>query len=381
MRISARSLWLPLVAASLLLAPAASAVTIDWVTVGDPGNAGDPQESCIGCGPGTTFGAVATAYRISKHEVTNAQYAEFLNAKAASDPLALYSTSMGSSSGGITRSGSAGSFSYGVKAGDAAKPVNYVSFYDSLRFANWLHNGQGSGDTETGAYTLLGGTPTPSNGLVTRNAGANIFLTSEDEWYKAAYYDAVSTTYFDTPAGTDTQMVCAAPGATANTANCGNVVGDPTDVGSYTGSASPNGTFDQGGNVWEWNEAIIGGSDSRGPISGSNRGLRGGAYFNNPEILAPSHWISNNPAAESIDVGFRVASIPEPGTGLLVMTGMLGLAGWRRRRARGRPLSGGSASRVARRPASGRPRPVAHVPTPVTRGATPGPYATRTYPA
>ncbi len=69
------------------------------------------------------------------------------------------------------------------------KPVNYVSWYDSIRFANWLNNGQGTGDTETGAYTLLGGTPTPSNGVsITRNAGATWFLPSEDEWYKAAYH-------------------------------------------------------------------------------------------------------------------------------------------------------------------------------------------------
>jgi formylglycine-generating enzyme required for sulfatase activity len=315
MRISARSLWLPLVAAFLLLAPAASAVTIDWVTVGDPGNAADT----------TGFGSVSEVYRISETEVTNAQYAEFLNAKAASDPLGLYNTTMGSGYGGITRSGSSGSFSYSAIAGREAMPVNYVSFYDSLRFANWLNNGQGSGDTETGAYTLLGGTAIPSNGLtVTRNAGTNIFLTSEDEWYKAAYYDALTTSYFEYPAGTDTQTVCAVPGATANTANCGNVVGDLTDVGSYTGSASPYGTFDQGGNVWEWNEAII----------GSSRGRRGGNFFLYPGNLAASNRSSNDPTNEINNVGSRVASpIPEPGTGLLVMTGMLGLAGWRRRRA------------------------------------------------
>ncbi len=319
MRISARSLWLPLVAASLFLAPAASAVTIDWVTVGDPGNACDTQSD--GC-----FGSVAETYRISETEVTNAQYAEFLNAKAASDPLALYNTSMGSGFGGITRSGSSGSFSYSALAGREDMPVNFVSFYDSLRFANWLNNGQGSGDTETGAYTLLGGTATPSNGpTVTRNTGANIFLTSEDEWYKAAYYNALTTSYFDYPAGTDTQTVCAAPGATANTANCEFVVGDLTDVGSYTGSASPNGTFDQGGNVFEWNETII---------SGSGRGLRGGAFIFGPDSLAASDRLDFDPTFEVHFVGFRVASpIPEPGTGLLVMTGMLGLAGWRRRRA------------------------------------------------
>ena len=92
--------------------------------------------------------------------MTNAQYAEFLNAKAATDPLGLYNTSMGSDAtfGGITRSGVSGSYTYTAKLGFENKPVIYVSFYDALRFSNWLNNGQGSGDTETGAYTLLGGT-------------------------------------------------------------------------------------------------------------------------------------------------------------------------------------------------------------------------------
>ncbi len=300
-----------LVGVALLGAPA-SAVTIDWVTVGNPGNAADT----------TGYGAVSYAYQISKYEVTNAQYAEFLNAKAASDPLSLYNTSMGLGFGGITRSGVSGSYTYSVIAGRGDKPVNYVSFYDALRFANWLHNGQGSGDTETGAYTLLGGIATPSNGTtVTRNAGANIFLPSEDEWYKAAYYDAVSTSYFEYPAGTDTQTVCAAPGATANTAVC--ELGDLTDVGSYTGSASPNGTFDQGGNVFEWNEAII---------SGSNRGVRGGGAFDSPSFLAASLRLDVLPEGEVIDLGFRVASpIPEPSAALLMLGGLLVIARRRKR--------------------------------------------------
>lgn len=53
---------------------------------------------------------------------------------------------------------------YGVKPGRDNNPVVFVSWYDSIRFANWMHNGKGSGDTENGAYTLLGGTPMPSNG-------------------------------------------------------------------------------------------------------------------------------------------------------------------------------------------------------------------------
>jgi len=114
-----------------------------------------------------------------------------------------------------------GSFSYAGIAGRENMPVNFVSFYDSLRFVNWLHNGQGDGDTETGAYTLLGGTPTPSNGITagTRNAGATIFLTSEDEWYKAAYHDTTglaATDYFDYPAGSNTQTTCSTPTATTS---------------------------------------------------------------------------------------------------------------------------------------------------------------------
>jgi formylglycine-generating enzyme len=305
---------------SLLIASSASAVTIDWTPIGDPGNACDPQPE--GC-----FGAVGYAYNIGTFEVTNAQYADFLNAKAASDPLGLYNTSMGSGFGGITRSGSSGSYTYTAISGRGDMPVNFVSFYDALRFANWLNNGQGGGSTEMGAYTLLGGTATPSNGTtVTRNAGATIFLTSEDEWYKAAYHDALNTCmgdYCDYPARFDAQTTCGAPTATVNRANCNFAVGGLTTKGSYTGSASPHGTFDQGGNVYEWNETII---------SGPNVGVRGGSFNFFPLFLAASDRTNINPASEGFDIGFRVAMVPEPDTGLLVIAGLLGFAMQRRTR-------------------------------------------------
>ncbi len=311
-------------AASVLLvslAGPASAVTIDWVPVGAPGNVCDVQAQ--GC-----FGAVAYSYRISKYEVTNAQYTEFLNAVAVTDTNGLYSASMSGPYGGITRSGSPGSYSYSAITDRGSMPVNYVSFWDSLRFANWLHNGQpagaqGNATTEDGAYTL---TPAGiAQNLITRNTWASVFLTSEDEWYKAAYYDVLGSVYYDYPAGTDVQTVCAAPGATANTANCSAAVGDLTNVGSYTGSGSPNATFDQAGNVFERNEAII---------SGSSRGVRGGSFAYDPSLLAASTRANAGPPDEDSNVGFRVASpIPEPGTGWLLMTSILGLAGYRRRRA------------------------------------------------
>ena len=206
---------------SLLIAGSAQAVTMAWTPIGNPGNAGDS----------TGFGAVGYAYNIGTYEVANAQYAEFLNAKAASDPYGLYNPGMatyfGSPSpyGGITRSGSPGSYTYSAIAGRERWPVIDVSVFDALRFANWMNNGQGSGDTETGAYTLLGGTATPTNGdTVTRNAGATIVLTSENEWYKAAYYDSSSSKYFAYPAGSNTPTTCAAQRGRLSTRSIGGSV-------------------------------------------------------------------------------------------------------------------------------------------------------------
>jgi len=130
-----------LVLGALVFASPAHAVTIDWVPIDDPNNPADTAENCYAA----DCGSVPYSYSIDEYEVTNAQYAEFLNAKAASDPLALYNTTMGDSrEGGITRSGSSGSYTYAVKTGFADKPVNFVSLFDSLRFANWLNNGQGA---------------------------------------------------------------------------------------------------------------------------------------------------------------------------------------------------------------------------------------------
>jgi sulfatase modifying factor 1 len=306
----------------LLVALPAGAVEIEWVTIGNPGNAADtPATNCFAAG----CGSVPDAYAIGKYEVTNTQYAEFLNAKATSDPLALYQTQMGSDPtfGGITRSGPDGSYSYAAKAGFEDKPVVYVSYYDALRFANWLHNGQGSGDTETGAYTITADGIT--NNTITRNEEATVFVPSENEWYKAAYHDPALPGYHDYPAGTDDAIGCVAPASdTGNSANCGNAVMALSDVGAYALSVSPYGTFDQAGNVWEWNEEIV----------GSGRGLRGGSWNFPAGFSAASGPDQIGPTLGYSHVGLRVASIPvpEPAQVLLVLTGGLALAAARGRR-------------------------------------------------
>jgi formylglycine-generating enzyme required for sulfatase activity len=332
--VSRRSLVsLCLLLAAGLCATHAHAVTIDLVTVGDAGNANDNST-------GNLYGGVSNAYQIGKYEVTNAQYADFLNAKAASDPLALYNANMGSNArGGITQSGTSGNFTYAARTNMGNKPVNFVSWYDAIRFANWMNNGQGAADTETGAYTLLGGTPTPSNGnSITRNVGATWFLTSENEWYKGAYYQpgASSNDYWLYPTASDTDPTVATASATGDISNPGSNVanyldgadwnsqdGNVTTVGSAgTLSDSYYGTFDQGGNVWEWNEALI---------SGSNRGLRGGSFIGSATFLQSSDRNDNFPTIENSDIGFRVAAVPEPSAAVLCIAGCVGAWVLRRR--------------------------------------------------
>jgi sulfatase modifying factor 1 len=220
---------------------------MDWVTIGNANNAADQL---------TGYGSVDHAYRIGKYEVTNAQYGEFLNAKGQSNTNAIYNSNMPTY--GITQTGTSGSFSYTVTTALAQRPVVYVSWFDAARFANWMMNGQGSGDMETGAYTLNGAT----SGIITANIGAQVYLPSENEWYKAAYYNAANTSYSLYPNGQNA--------ITTADANYDYSVGSSTNVGTYSGDPSSYGTNDQGGNVWEWNDAVF---------SGLSRGLRGGAWI------------------------------------------------------------------------------------------------------
>jgi formylglycine-generating enzyme required for sulfatase activity len=322
----------------------ARAVTIPTVPVGDAGNANDPSWATL-----LVFvGGVNYDYRIGTTEVTNAQYADFLNAKAASDPLGLYNVNMGSNAlGGITQSGLSGGLSYSTKTNMADKPVNYVSWYDSIRFANWLNNGQGTGDTETGAYTLLGGTPTPSNGnSITREPGATWFLPTQNEWYKAAYYQPSSQggdvdNYWLYPTASNSEPTL----AFAN--NVGDISNPGTNVANYfyfakwnnpivnvttVGSAGPlsksfYGTSDQGGNVWEWNEALV---------NGSFRGVLGGGFDSVVSTLRSKRLgLGDDPTSEYNDMGFRVATVPEPTSVALAAIGIVSLVtlGWQRRKS------------------------------------------------
>ncbi len=315
-----------------LTSPASAEVTFEWVMVRNASNAADPLNE--GVIPG--IGSVANEYRIAKHEVTNDQYAAFLNAVGTTDTNGLYSTNMGSDPrGGIKQSGFAPNLSYAVKLNMGNKPVTYVSFFTTMRFINWLHNGQPTGvqdssTTEDGVYLI-------SDGLSeTRASDARFFIPTENEWYKAAYHQPMadggdSDDFWLYGTGSNDRPTIATANDTGDITNPGiNVAnhaggadwtvaagGAPTTVGSAgLDSESFYGTSDQAGNVSEWTENTVG---------GSSHFLRGGAWFLNN--IKSSHYYIRAPGQMMSITGFRVASpVPEDAVPTISEWGLAAMA-------------------------------------------------------
>ena len=247
-------------------------------------------------------------------------------------------------------------YQYRVAADYVNRPVNFVSWGDAARFSNWLHNNQPTGaqdlsTTEDGAYFLNGETSDPGLMAITRKVGAKWAIPSENEWYKAAYHknDGNTGNYFDYPTSSDSAPGyvdnagllsttsdpfvdgVVDPGNYANYDGDGNPdpIGEPywrTEVGEWENSASPYGTFDMGANVWERNEAVMG---------GGTRGNLGGAYTPGATHMAAGFRGGyTSPGSEAPNMGFRVMNVPEPGSITLAVCGLLMvvLLRWIRRR-------------------------------------------------
>jgi formylglycine-generating enzyme required for sulfatase activity len=297
-------------------AAASASIAIVTVPVGNLGNSPDYNP-----GNGNYYGSVSYAYNIGQYDVTSDQYASFLNAVAASDPDGLYNSAMaGMNNGnpGIIQSGSSGHYVYTVSNARGSLPVSDVSYLDTMRFANWIDNGQptgaeGTSTTDTGSYTI---TPTGiNNNSITRNANAVWAVPTEAEWYKAAYYVPTlnngSGGYNPYPTGSS-----ATTPSMANYYYPPPTVGDTTPVGSYPYPTYYN-TYDQGGNVFSWTQPQpgYGYADLRGGAFNSNDV---GALHSTEFYTEPLTFTSNN-------TGFRVTEIGSApvltniGTGSVVM--------------------------------------------------------------
>ena len=198
---------------------------------------------------------------------------------------------------------------------------------------------QTNGTTEAGSY-FLGGVTNPNNVSVVRNPNASIFVSAENEWYKAAYYDPRDAAqggppgddnYWSYPTASDQVPVVAQATAEGDISNPGpNVVnyqrgadwggqdGHVTTVGSAgVDSASPWGTYDQGGNVWEWNDTIP------TPFT-SYRGIRGGTWFSGVGDLRPFRRGQGEPTLERDSWGsesrasYRTRRSPATSMGMVI---------------------------------------------------------------
>ncbi len=351
--------WLRRLAAALIVAvwvaqPLPAQVTFDWATVGNPGNAPDtlvmnkPNGTLPGDGT-SGYGSVGYTYRISKQDVTNNQYVEFLN-KVDPDGTnnLLYINNMSSVtisglsypafSGGIDRNLAAAAGSrYSVKSGQSNYPVVQINWSRAARFVNWLANGQGAGGTESGVYDM---SVFSGNSFATppsRAPEATIFLPGENEWYKAAYYDptkGASGGYWQYGTRSDTPPASVAPPGTSNSANIGAGTSGGsggasaltfattgttfdrntdylTNVGSYTDSTSYYGLSDLDGLVFNWTDA----SRENRSFAGQMLPIyRGGSWQNNE--LNSGAAFRNTGNGAGVNTGqyqywsFRVAGLP-----------------------------------------------------------------------
>jgi formylglycine-generating enzyme required for sulfatase activity len=322
----------------------AEPIVIETVPVGHPGNFSELSGEGVeffGAGLDRLCGAVNYAFEIGRFEVTAAQYVAFLNAVAADDTYGLWATAMAPGelyAGHIARSGEPGSYTYSVAPDWANRPVTFVGWGDAARFANWMHNGQPAGaqdltTTEGGSYFVNGAVTNQALMLVTRTPAATWVIPTEDEWYKAAYHfnDGATGNYWDFPTQFNTDFFLTMPGNDIIDPDPGNnactwiplndnCLGPPywrTEVGEFENSGSPYGTFDQGGNVWEWTESYA------SPIgTPGQRTYRGGSFYNlldGPERMAAG-WREYDPAIAQLGRrGFRLARVANDcnGNGIL----------------------------------------------------------------
>ncbi len=183
-----------------------------------------------------------------------------------------------------------------------------------------------------------------------RLPGATWVLPTENEWYKAAYYDP-RTESEGGPPGDDHYWLYPTQSDVAPTIATANSVGDISNPGfnvanydqganwngttdgnlTTVGSAGPDsvtyyGTYDQAGNVGEWDVW---------PIGQHVSGLGGAYAFDSSFMTAYARNVASvsgiGPDSPLDFVGFRLAYVPEPSSLVLFASGLILFAIWQRR--------------------------------------------------
>lgn len=308
-------------AASVSFGTGGNQFTMDFVPIGNPGNAADTT------GNPNPVGSVGYAYSIGKYEVSR----DMVTKASSEGGLGLTLLDMSSLGGnGINR------------------PATGVSWNEAARFVNWLNTSQGyspaykfstqPGDVGYNANQnislwVFGDAGFDASNRF-RNSLARYFLPNIHEWYKAAYYDPNANGgtggYWNYPTGSDTAPTAVASGTAAGTAvyKQSGTQG-PADV-TQAGGLSPYGVMGMGGNVYEWQETEWDLVNDNGAGVRIDRGGSWSAFAFN---LSASDRAGANPTDETHGVGFRVATtVPEPGSAILASLGAAGLLLLRKRR-------------------------------------------------
>jgi hypothetical protein len=282
----------------------ANQFSIDFVTIGNPGNVADTT------GFPNPAGSVSYIYNIGKYEVSRGMI-EKANAAGGLGITLQDMTSYGGN--GVNRPAT------GISWNEAARFVNYLNTSKGYQAAyNFTTSGANADITLWGAGQYSG-----SNQF--RHKDAYYFLPSMDEWYKAAY-GSPSGTWYNYANGSDSAPSAVASGTSGAVYNGQSGPADITNAGGL----SAWGTMAQGGNVWEWNESAYDGSNNN-PME--SRELRGGSWGSGSSVLHASNRDNLVPTIENISGGFRVASVPEPSSGLLVLLGLSAVLRRRRKRS------------------------------------------------
>ncbi len=209
--------------------------------------------------------------------MTAEQYCAFLNAVASkSDPHLLYNEYMTTDPdvACITRSGDETTgYSY-QPISDYCKnlPITYVNYFSTVRFCNWLENGQPVGE-ETIETTESGAWVHNDQGNWVLAANSKWSLPTEDQWYKAAYYVPAKYewSYFSLSYYIESDAYYYSFGTSSYTPPSNDLLtpDDPneanyclngvfttatqprlTPVGTFINSTSPCGAYDMAGNEW-----------------------------------------------------------------------------------------------------------------------------------
>ena len=220
------------------------------------------------------------AFYMDKYEVTNEQYAEFLNAKRKHVDAGKTWYRIGEEDARIEYVNRV----YRVKVGYKNHPVVEVSWYGAMAYAKWKGKR----------------------------------LPTEAEWEKASRGNLVGIKY---PWGNSID---------STQANYNQNIGDTTTVGKY--QVNGYGLYDMAGNVWEWcldeyNESFYAISPRHNPIAGASgiervvkhftrvntpRVMRGGSWLPSERFLRVAQRYYDAPSRANDNLGFRCASTVTP---------------------------------------------------------------------